>query len=197
MKPRGPKVDQRIIDARERQREALALRKRSLTYDEIARQLGYNSPAGAQKAVRRAIAEIPKERADELRQLECEKLDALERAWMDLALGPRTFVNEDTGEEQIVTIHKDAAQVVLKTIDQRTKLLGLARPSKHEVTGANGGPIGLFDPTKATDEQLARILSPDFDASELEDEEDDECEPDADGDAPESGGGAGKTTPSA
>lgn len=97
------------ISAAERQRQALELRKAGLSYDLIARRLNYRSRSGAYKAVQTALKKMLREPADELRQLELERLDA-----MLLGLWP-----------QAQRGNQGAVDRVLKIMERRAKLLGL------------------------------------------------------------------------
>lgn len=102
------KSDPRISVA-DRQRQALELRKAGLSYDLIARRLKYRSRSGAHKAVQTALKKTLREPADELRQLELERLDA-----MLLGLWP-----------QAQRGNQGAVDRVLKIMERRAKLLGL------------------------------------------------------------------------
>src|SRR6266567_7459425 len=106
----------RDINGRERMNLALSLRKAGATLDSIALQCGYGSRSSAHKAIRRAMAELPRENAEELRELEVMRLDELLLSYWQRA---KKDIN--------------AAHLVLKIAEQRAKLLGLfATPESIE-----------------------------------------------------------------
>src|SRR5688572_15727376 len=75
-----------IVVAREREVEALGLRKAGMTYDAIGKKLGVSDEA-ARKAVLRALARLPViENAEELRSLELARCDDLQYAVWDRAM---------------------------------------------------------------------------------------------------------------
>jgi hypothetical protein len=106
----------RRVGAHERHLKALELRKAGATYAAIAEQLGYASPEGARKAVSSALKATLRDSADELRQLEQERLDALL-----LGLWRRAA----SGDEK-------AARVALGVSKRRSELLGLDRKPRPE-----------------------------------------------------------------
>lgn len=96
------------INSRERMNLALSLRKAGATLDQIAKQCSYGSRSSAHKALKRAMAELPRENAQELRDLQVARYDELLVAWWQRAKKDIT-----------------AAHLVLKIEDQRARLLGL------------------------------------------------------------------------
>jgi hypothetical protein len=123
--PRESKTSVRRLDAVERQRQALELRKSGKTYEFIAGSLGYASPNGAYKAIHTALRAVLREPAEELRTLEVERLDALlDGLWKKAASGDTWSVDR-----------------ALKIMERRANLLGLDAPKKIENTGKDGGPI--------------------------------------------------------
>jgi hypothetical protein len=109
----------RSIKAHERHLMALELKKAGATFEAIARQLGYASASGAQKAVRSALAATLRAPAEELRSLECERLDSLL-----LGLWKRAAA----GDEK-------AARVAIAISKRRSELLGLDRRPRPEPEG--------------------------------------------------------------
>src|SRR4051794_28316668 len=71
----------------ERQARALELRRAGHDYDAIAAALGYANRSGAYKAVLRALKEAMRVPAEEVRALECARLDALWAGAFEAALG--------------------------------------------------------------------------------------------------------------
>lgn len=123
--PGESKHSERRLKAREKQRQALELRKGGATYRAIADALGYRGPQGAQAAVESALKLTLQEPADRVRQLELERLDTMVLAlWSGVRGG-------DLG-----TIDR-----MLKLMKRRAELLGLDMPVKLEHTGPDGGPI--------------------------------------------------------
>jgi AraC-like DNA-binding protein len=71
------RTTQQDINSAERAKQALQLRKMGFTLDEIATQCGYQDKSGAFRAIKRELANIPAEAAEELRTLELARLDHL------------------------------------------------------------------------------------------------------------------------
>ena len=65
------------IASAEKKARALDLKKQGWTYEQIAADLGYTDRSSAHKAVSAALRDLVNPRAEELRQLEAERLDAL------------------------------------------------------------------------------------------------------------------------
>ena len=125
MKRGKDKTGKDLPEIVERRRKALELRKAGVTYDAIARQLGYANEGGAFKAVQAALRTTLREPADDVRKLELERLDRL-----TLALWPRAQQGE-----------AEAIDRVLKLMDRRAKLLGLDAPTKTESEVKQSGGI--------------------------------------------------------
>lgn len=113
---------QRQVDANERQRQALELRKAGVGYAVIAEKLGYRFASGAHAAVGAALKKTLQEPADDLRTLELERLDvALLGIWQQVRNG-----------------HHGAIDRYLKIAERRAKLLGLDAPAKVAQTTPDG-----------------------------------------------------------
>lgn len=65
------------IRSSQRQAQALELRKAGATYQAIADQLGYASAGSARESVKSALDKAIREPAEELREMELERLDQL------------------------------------------------------------------------------------------------------------------------
>jgi hypothetical protein len=102
-------ASERRLEAADRQRRALELRKAGKGFDAIAAELGYDSRSGAHKAVMTGLKATLREPAEELRTLELERLDALLSALWPVAL------QGDQG----------AVDRVLRVMERRSKYLGL------------------------------------------------------------------------
>lgn len=92
--------------------QVLKLRIAGASFPEIARQLGI-SVTWAWESCRNAILRTLQEPAEEVRKLEAERLDRLMLAQWQLA----------------VAGDKDAAQMAIKIMERRAKLLGLDAPT--------------------------------------------------------------------
>jgi len=97
--------------------EALRMRSRGYTYQQIADNMGCSKPT-AYARVQRALAAIPAEAAEEYRRLENDRLDTLQAIAMHEAMTKKSM---------------QAIDRVLHIMDRRAKLLGLDAPTKTEV----------------------------------------------------------------
>jgi hypothetical protein len=136
--PGEPKTSKRRIEAVDKQRKAVELRKSGASYERIAEEIGYSSKSGAFKAVAVALLKTLQEPADGLRRLEVERLDdILEKMW-------------DKRDKPIY------ADRILKVMERRAKLLGLDAPTKIAPTDPTGEREyeGLSD-----DDRVARLAA--------------------------------------
>lgn len=103
----------------ERQLLALDLRKSGLTYRAIAAKLGVNHQTAYNDVMAelKRLAELRADSAEELRQLELEKLDKYESSLTHWA---------EAGSVE-------AVKALLKVQERRSKLLGLDAPEKKDV----------------------------------------------------------------
>jgi len=132
------KTSIRRLQAVERSKQALELRKGGASFPEIARALGYAAPAGAYQAVMSALRKTLKEPAEEVRTLEVARLDAMLLAlWAQVKQG-----------------NQGAIDKALKVEERRARLLGLDAPTKIAPTNPSGEQeyASLTD-----DERLERI----------------------------------------
>lgn len=105
----------RKVLARLREARAIELRVQGYSYPEIARELGYQTPGAAYRAVVRGLSRVyPEEEARQLLRLELARLDELLRV-----LWPKA-VEGDLG----------AIDRVLRIIERRARLMGLDAPEK-------------------------------------------------------------------
>ncbi len=121
------KTSPRRLEAIERQRKALELRRAGAQFDAIATQLGYASPGAAHVAVDSALKRTLQEPADAVRRLEVDRLDRLFLAWWPAAL---------QGDAE-------ACDRVLKIMARRAKLQGLDAPTKNTLTDGDGKTLPL------------------------------------------------------
>lgn len=99
-------------EERVRAQKALDLRLAGLTYRDIAESLEYADESGARKAVDRLLRKVEHEGVADLRQVEGQRLDKMQRA---------VWVNAVSG-------NLDAIKAVLQIMDRRAKLFGLNAP---------------------------------------------------------------------
>lgn len=90
-------------------KRALELRVQGLTWQQIADQTGYSNRGNAYQAAMKHLKDIPREAAEEAREMELQRLDSLQNAvWRDAM----------TGDVK-------AVERALKVVQERSKLLGL------------------------------------------------------------------------
>jgi len=132
-------IDAEVI---ERERKVLELRIRGLPWEAIATQVGYASAGAAYNAYSRALIRTLREPADEIRTQELERLDRMMMRFLDNAI---------RGDVP-------SAQIVLRIMERRSKLLGLDTPTKidtkSDITIYQGG--GDID---AAVEELRQVLN--------------------------------------
>lgn len=138
-------------------KQALDLRLEGKTYYAIAEKLRYASPGAAFNAIQRLLKHHEMENVEELRQVECSRLDEmLGGLW-----------------ERAVTGKKEAVDLALKIMRRRASLLGLDVPAeihwrgeldvKHHILLKMGDrpprliDLSNFDPNSLTDEELAAV----------------------------------------
>lgn len=105
--------------------KALELRKAGHTYQEIADKVGYKGPQWAYDAVQKALKRTLQQPTDDVRKMECERLDR-----MQLALWERV-TNGDL----------DAVDAALRVMNRRAKLLGLDAPQRIAHSDPDGNPF--------------------------------------------------------
>lgn len=108
-------------DERQKALRAMQLRTAGATYRAIAESLDYADESGARRAVSRLLTRTEHESVGELRAVEGDRLDALQRAAWPAAIGGDL----------------DAIKTVLAVIDRRMKLYGLAAPVRVDVGGVS------------------------------------------------------------
>ena len=121
----GSKTSPETGKCRVRAAKALELRMEGLTFEVIAKTVGYNSKQAAHDAVKRALDAITREPAQDLIKLDLERLDVL---WQI------QYLNAQGGDVQ-------AMAACMKIMERRAKLLGLDAPAKQEHTGKDGSSL--------------------------------------------------------
>jgi len=110
----------------------MELRRIGLTFEQIAKEVGYAGRQGAKEAYDAAIARMGREAAEDLRILENDRLDDLwRRAYTQLS-------KIDAGDVDALT---KLESVMLRISQRRSGLMGLDAPRQVEVSGVNGRPI--------------------------------------------------------
>jgi len=132
------KTSKRRLKARERWLAALELRKKGLTFEAIAEETGYGSPASAYKAVMKALKETFREPAQELRDLEAARLDGMQE---------KLSGNVGPGKDGVAVVDR-----VLRIMERRAKLLGLDE-TKTETPVEIKGPLVIIRSGKEADDE--------------------------------------------
>jgi len=117
----------RRVQARERERRVLELRLAGMSFERIAREVGYNHGASARKALLRALEREQEEISKLARRLLYEDLMRLDR--LLLTVWPRALQGD-----------LEALREVRAIISQRAKLLGIERVGL-QISGPGGGPV--------------------------------------------------------
>lgn len=147
---RGP--DKQIIQAAtaEKRVEALQLRKKKMSYRDIAKALGLSTAMMAWRYVQDAIKDIPKEVAEEVRALEIQDCEEdLLRLNEKISAG-----NLSIGD------HCKVLGTKVKIREQLARYRGTYAPVRAEVTGRDGAPIAmtLTQIESMSDAELDRAL---------------------------------------
>lgn len=101
---------QSLAQARLKRARAVELAVEGYSYEEIARRVGYTNRGSAHRAVFKALGEREVQAVEELRHVELDRLEQLHATYWPKAIeGDRA-----------------AAQVILKVMDRRIRLQGLA-----------------------------------------------------------------------
>jgi hypothetical protein len=169
-RPTSPSVTAADLDAR-----CTDLRRAGLTYRQIGARLGI-SPAQAHKRVARTLDRTRREPGDALRELELERLDALqvrltqvlERDHLTVSAGRVVTTGGDDG--QAVPLLDDgptiaAAQALVRVQESRRRLLGMDAPERHDVR-AQVHSVDQLDMQIAELENLLAVEDPDYAAGE-------------------------------
>lgn len=134
-----------------KERKVLELRRAGVTLDVIAEQVGYTNRSAAYKALKRALARTLQQPADELRDLEADRLDRLQAAiWAKAMNGDLRAIDR-----------------VLLIAERRARLLGLdhadglaerrARLDEQDATLILATIWRVFDRVGLTPTQLALV----------------------------------------
>lgn len=134
-RPRGQAPKPEVL---EKERQVVALRAQGRTWLQIAEEVGYADPSGSRDAYMRAASRVVADDINEMRTLELQRLDNIQSAhWLN-AMGGDV----------------PAANLVLKVIESRRKLLGLDAPTNINVKAE----VISYDPDSIQAE-LARLYN--------------------------------------
>ena len=116
------------LQARENEQKALSLWIKGVTFQQIAAAgFGIATASGAWRAVHRALAQIPKQEADQAREAQLARLQAVRMLlWNQASADPIR-----------------AAEALIKLEAREARLLGLDMPTKVAVTDRDGNGIPL------------------------------------------------------
>jgi hypothetical protein len=133
-------LDKDGIAQMKRENRALELRhQHGMTFENIARELGYMHPAAAQKAYKRALKRVEVLDADDYFKADLERLDAMtETYWLPAVQG-----------------NMKAADMILRIMQKRAEYLGLDAPKKVQAEVMNYDGVRSLD---AEVIQLARVI---------------------------------------
>jgi len=133
------------LEHAERDRDAVQLRSRGRTYQQISDELGYGHSSNARRAVKKALEGIIVEGRDEAIKLQLDELDMMQRAVFEVLEAKHYVVSEgrivhrggkdDPDREELLDDSPvlQAVDRLLKISDRRAKLLGLDAPKRIEV----------------------------------------------------------------
>lgn len=128
----------RRYSAAEKRKMSLELRIAGASYREIAKLVGYAGPGPAQKTVMKALEALPREPAEQVRQLAIERLEGiLSGSLYRKARGDRVDGKRPPHAEQMAAIDR----VVAVMAAERRYIPGVEVPVNAELTGAGGGAI--------------------------------------------------------
>ncbi|MGO8683980.1 MAG: hypothetical protein ACLQUT_05305 [Thermoleophilia bacterium] len=156
------------LEVEQRLERELTLRRRGASYRQIARDVGVVAATVQRDIVRELdrLARANEGKTAEWRELELQRLDALEMVASDVLAARHITVNNGrviidprTGESMIdddVTLR--AIATLLRISERRARLLGLDAPARQEISGSDGGPIDLVvDAQNARERLIAKL----------------------------------------
>jgi hypothetical protein len=124
--------------AQKRRQEAVKLRLTGMSFTRIAEALGYADAATAYNAVKMELALTKREDADELREIESQRLDSLQEVMVAVLRSEHVVVSVQRGQVVIdqrtfeaVKDHgpvMNAVDRLLRISESRRKLLGIDAP---------------------------------------------------------------------
>ena len=129
LRRRPQKTEPRNIIAREREHEALELRKAGATYRQIGKRLGISATSAHTRVMSalREMSELTGEKAAEVRGIELQRLDT-----MLLGLWSKARAGDVSAIDRAV-----------KIMQRRADMLGLDAPKRSEFAGPDGTPLNF------------------------------------------------------
>lgn len=118
-------TDPQNLDASEKARQALRMRRDGKQWAEIAGELGYADASGAYRAAKRLLDRTEFEAVEEYRAIEADRLDKAHQVQVE-ALEKVVLV----GNLEAVPA---AVSAIVRISDRRSKLLGLDAPARVDV----------------------------------------------------------------
>jgi hypothetical protein len=135
---RKPTINGRKVETIDKDLAALELRRQGFTYQQIADRTGYANRSAAYQAVQRGLALSVRETADEVRQLEIERLEDLRRPALEVLRRRHLVVSQgkvmhdpDTGEpliDSMPALH--AIDRLIKLAERMAAFRGLDAPRR-------------------------------------------------------------------
>ncbi|HET9893671.1 MAG TPA: hypothetical protein VFQ44_01810 [Streptosporangiaceae bacterium] len=132
---------ERTIQDRERDMEALQLKRRGLPLHQIATQLGWAGPPGAHAAIRRALKDCYAPERDDAIIMETERLDDVLRTLYRVMMSRHVMVSHGKIMRDPKTleplyddaVNVQAAQAIVRASESLRKLHGLDAPTRSRV----------------------------------------------------------------
>lgn len=121
------RFDPNNLDAGDKGRRALELRRDGKTWHQIADELEYADASGAYRAAKRLLDRTEFEAVEEYRAIEADRLDEAHRIQVDAL---KSLVTKGA-----LDVIPPAVNALVKISDRRAKLLGLDAPTRVAVTG--------------------------------------------------------------
>lgn len=118
-------MDPDNLDASQRAREALELRRQGKQWAEIADELGYADRASAYNAAKRLLDRTEFESVEEYRAIEADRLDEAHRIQAEALV--------QLANSRALDAIPPAVNALVKISDRRSKLLGLDAPTRVDV----------------------------------------------------------------
>ncbi len=120
------RVNKRMLEFREKQAIALDMRRKGFLLREIGAALGIDNQGTVTKLIQKAMREVVREPAEELVQMELDRLDSM-------------FVKAyERAADHEKPLNKEAVDTCLRIMERRARLLGIDKPTKVASTDPSG-----------------------------------------------------------
>lgn len=106
---------QQFYNVREKRRAALELRKAGLSYDDIAKAVGYASGESARQAIRASLKQYEKESAQDIQRLQYAQLQQLVTV-----LWPKALAGDMAAVDRVLKIQERQASIFGTDAPQKT-----------------------------------------------------------------------------